>query len=180
MPYLINIKHYCNVFKNVLIVRLKATIFRRKKKERNYIVITYSLAYCPGPELNLIPGACCAHLFDSFPVCTRPILVVCGLLPGEHNLTSSYHGDNKPTNFLTSPCHHYNKQESSEAYSPTGEAGRYSETCFMRGSAACHQSLWWGQRIKNPFIYCSEGEFFKKCSFERDDQKIFKNGSGSY
>jgi hypothetical protein len=49
-------------------------------------------------QINLIPDAVLIF-FYSFPVCTRPILVVCGLLPGEKNLSTGIHGDSKSANF---------------------------------------------------------------------------------
>jgi hypothetical protein len=53
---------------------------------------------------------CFAQLYGSFPVCPRPILVVCDLLPGgEHNLTIGCHGDCKPAYFSPPPCHRINK-----------------------------------------------------------------------
>jgi hypothetical protein len=53
-------------------------------------------------------------------ICPRPILVVCGLLSGENNLTSGNHYDSKPT-----VCY------------PKGETGKNSETAFMRWSPVC-------------------------------------------
>jgi hypothetical protein len=57
-------------------------------------------------------------LFDWYPVCPHPILVVCGLLPGAYNLTSDCHGDSKIANFSPPVC------------SPTGEAGKSYKAVF--------------------------------------------------
>jgi hypothetical protein len=59
--------------KNFLIVPVKATIF-------NTIVLSMKnfLTYSPEPLTNLVLGEGLTF-FYSFPVCTRPILVVCGL-----------------------------------------------------------------------------------------------------
>jgi hypothetical protein len=43
-------------------------------------------------------------LFDWYPVCPRPILVVCGLLPGENHLTPGCHWDSKAANFSPPVC----------------------------------------------------------------------------
>jgi hypothetical protein len=59
---------------------------------------------------------CLAYLFDSFLVCPHPILVLCCLLPGEINLTSSCHRDSKAAKFYSPVC------------SPMGEADKNAET----------------------------------------------------
>jgi hypothetical protein len=71
----------------------------------------------PGSQINLILGA--GPIFYSFPVCPRQILVVCGLLPGENNLSSGCHRDSKPAIFSPQAC------------SPTGEADKNLQTGLL-------------------------------------------------
>jgi hypothetical protein len=87
-----------------------------------------------------------AHLFYSFPICSRPILVICGLLPGENYLTGGCHGDSKPANFSSPVC------------STTGDAGKNVETGFMRWSPVCHRKHWVAKGKIS--ILCIKGEFF--------------------
>jgi hypothetical protein len=56
-------------------------------------------------------GSCLDRRKIWYALCTCPILVVCGLLPGENNLTSGCHGDRKTATFYSPVC------------SPKGEAG---------------------------------------------------------
>jgi hypothetical protein len=91
-----------------------------------------------------------AHLFDSFTVCPRPILVVCGLLPGDNNLTRGCQGAVCPPIFI--PC------------SPTGESGKNSETGFMRWSPVCHYRKQWVARGKFS-IYIVKVNFSKVVAF---------------
>jgi hypothetical protein len=112
-----------------------------------------SLAYITGPELN-------------------PVL-------GSTFLTSSCHRESKLANFSPPPCHR-NKQRSSAACSPTGEASIntqnqfYAVICWLPPTKSMVGGKGW------EFNYIVKGNFSKNRSFYRDDKKIWKYGSGSY
>jgi hypothetical protein len=59
------------IYKFLLMVRLKAIIFN-------------NIDHVISADQN--NTRCGAHLFDSFPACARPILVVSGLPTGENNV----------------------------------------------------------------------------------------------
>jgi hypothetical protein len=63
--------------------------------------------------------------------------------------------------------------------SPTGVAGKNAETGFMRCSPCCHYRKQWVAK-ENILIYIVKANLSKILAFYRDDQKIFKYGSGSY
>jgi hypothetical protein len=92
-----------------------------------FVIASFYLCTCgPGPQIKLKPGAWLNFLI-LYPVCPRPILMVCGLPPGYCNLTSGCHGDSKTANFSPRVC------------SPTGEAGRNVQTGFFLWSAVWHR-----------------------------------------
>jgi hypothetical protein len=102
-----------------------------------YEPLSYLLRFFTAPFSYLLPRTRgLAHLFDSFPVCPRPILVVCGLLPGDNNLNSGGHRDSKPAKFSVPVCF------------PTGETGKNAEADFMRWSPVCHCRKQWVAKSK--------------------------------
>jgi hypothetical protein len=84
----------------------------------------------PGPQINLIPDAGLNFLIDMRYAHAR-FLEMCGLLPGDYNLTSDCHGDSMSADFSPPIC------------SPTGEAGKNAETGFMRCFPNCHYRKQW-------------------------------------
>jgi hypothetical protein len=70
----------------ILIVRLKAMILVRSVDLTTFLTVAP-----PGPQINLIPGAGLNFFIDIRYTHARPILVVCGLLLRENNLTRGFH-----------------------------------------------------------------------------------------
>jgi hypothetical protein len=87
-----------------------------------------------------------------YAVCPCLILVMCGLSPGDYNLTSGCHGESKPTNFSLPVCF------------PTGEAGKNARNQPYVVFSELPQYKSMGGNGLNFDLY-SEGEFFKNRSF---------------
>jgi hypothetical protein len=93
------------------------------------------------------------------------ILVVCGLLRGEKNLSIGCHGDSKSANFFASAFTR-NKQGTFPVCFPTGEAGNNNaETGYMRWSPICHHSKQWVAKGE-VLIYIVKVNFSNIVAFE--------------
>jgi hypothetical protein len=79
--------------------------------------------------------------------------VICGLPPGDYNLTSGCHGDRISTNF--SPLVSYT----------TEEAGKNAETGFMQCSPNCHYRNNWCANSKIS-TYIVKANFLKIVAFK--------------
>jgi hypothetical protein len=95
----------------------------------------------------------------SFPICPRPILVVCCLLHGLKNLTNCCHGDSHPAYFSSPVC------------SSREEAGKNAEAGFIRWSPDCHNRKQWMAESKSS-IYIVNGTFVKGIAFKGTIRKF--------
>jgi hypothetical protein len=91
---------------------------------------------------------------------------MCGLPPGDNNMTSGGHGDSMPAN------------SSPPIYYPTGEVGKNPETGFIRCSPKCHYKKKQREEKDKIWIYIVKANFSKIVAFigmiEIFKIKIFK------
>jgi hypothetical protein len=150
-----------NVIKYFLIVCLKATIFEQQRALDVKIFLPIART---ADEFNT---RCGAHLFDSFLVCPRPILVVSGLLPGGKQF------DYRLPQWLRSAP---SQKRQVETYKPAFSGDLQYATGFLQISAACHYQNSGGPEIK--FLFYIVNVNFTKRNYRY--QKMFKYWSGSY